>query len=106
MTPVAHLRDGRRRSLCPGPTDTDLSASVPLTSIAWRGTPPWPRGVRMLERSIRFPRTAPSCNLHEILHSTAEGQRRPYAHAYATTTTGEPMRTPRQPSQHTTNGQN
>ena len=43
----------------------------------------------MLERAIRFPRTAPSCNLHEIF---AEGQRRPSALAYATTTTGEPMR--------------
>src|SRR5882724_5909117 len=106
MTPAAHPRDGRRRSLCLGPTDIDLSALVPLTSTAcavprrdptasacWNGV-----------SGSREPLHHVTCT--KFCTDSAEGQRRPSAHAYATTTTGEPMRTPRQPSQHTTNGQN
>ncbi|GHA16599.1 hypothetical protein GCM10010372_15220 [Streptomyces tauricus] len=51
-----------------GPTVMDLTEKAPFFSRHERRLAAT-RGVRMLERGIRFTRTAPSCNLHEILHS-------------------------------------
>lgn len=70
----APLAMGRRTSICP--------LRPPLLPPQ-RGHHAAHDGVRMLVRSIRFPRTVPSCNLHEILHSKRANVV-PRLNAYAT----------------------